>query len=258
MASVLLLGELHEDSKSIMENFFEIQKILASKDKLLDSSHYLMVSEGRQLNTAFNPYHPPHSSVLIEYGERQTKKEMLIKLLVTVNLLISILNGSYKPGMKCKHIPESVAITPEFFLERAMHTDGFWDIFDSIENGVDIYIELIRAAFRKNKKHFNEYYQGLLRRLISGSFLRTIDIGRDIEIYIQHFLHLPHRTILVELLEFLQENRDEEIIRKIEHVVSQNHKIKIIILIFGRSHYDNLEDLIKSSRVLKLHSKSHP
>ena len=252
--SVLLLGELHEDSKSIMENFFEVQKILASKDKLLDSSQYLMVSEGRQLNTAFNPYHPPSGSILLEYEERQSKKEMLIKLLVTVNLLISILNGSYKPGMKCQHIPESVAITPEFFLERAMHSDGFWNLFDYIEDGIEIYIELIQEAFRKNKKNFNESYQDLLEGLIEGGFLRTIDIGRDIELHIRHFLRIPHNTILLELL---QENRDEEIIKKIEHVVSKR-PLKIIILIFGRSHYDNLEDLIKKSRVLKLHAKSHP
>jgi len=253
---VVLLGEIHGDSTTIIRNYFEVEKLLRIPgDKLMHPSQYLMVSEGRELNTAFNSFHPPKESVLLEYGEQQSKSELLIKLLVTVNLLISILNGKYKPGTKCAHVPESVTIIPEFFMERAMHTDGFMDIFAYIKYGYPMYVELIRFAFTKNKIEFIKTYREIFRQLQQSRFLHNIHNRDEIEHYMTMFNRTPKLHFLLDLLDVLQNVRDEEIIEKIEHI-AERHKLKLIIIIFGKSHYDNLEELIQTSDVLTLHPAS--
>ena len=56
------------------------------------------------------------------------------------------------------------------------------------------------------------------------------------------------------LLQYLRETRDKKIIKRVEDRIKTEPSIKIVVIIFGQKHFENLKKLIQESRYLKFDS----
>jgi hypothetical protein len=79
----------------------------------------------------------------------------------------------------------------------------------------------------------------------------------EIKPILQDFIRTRSYSHLKKALTMLQLSRDANIISKIEERArKENANLKVIIVIFGAIHYENLSNLIRDSSVLSLHAKS--
>jgi hypothetical protein len=79
----------------------------------------------------------------------------------------------------------------------------------------------------------------------------------DIKRRLQLFIATRADQQLIELGTLFRLSRDADIIRQVEERArSENSTLKVIVIIFGALHYDNLRTLIQRSDVLQVDTRS--
>ena len=257
---VVLLGEMHEDVQCSLKNSSTLMDVMGIKvKKPLSKSDFLLVSEGRDINPCYRVLQLPSERIIIEHPSGQSKAEMLDKLLLMADLLMNVLEGMVKPGTGAAAgvgIPDSVTIAPPFFMNRAKH-DGYWPLLQAMPNGTTIYEQIVAAAFSRNESQFYSLFNGILGHLISSNYLNDVSMSAEIKRRLQSFIGTRDDRQLKELGTLFRLSRDADVIRQVEERArSENSTLKVIVIIFGAIHYDNLMRLIQKSDVLQVDPKS--
>ena len=252
---VVLLGELHDDVRCGLKN----TNILMDVIKNLRKHEFLLVSEGRGVNPCYRALNLPRDRIIVEHpSSSQSKIEMLDKLLLTTDLLTNVLEGRYKQGTGAaagRGIPDKVTINPQFFMDRAKD-DGCWALLQAVPpNGIAIYEQMVAAAFSRDKQQFYSLFDVILNYLIDSDYLNDVSMSDQIKQRLQLFIITRNLQQFKELGNLFRSSRDEDIIRQVEEKAkSENSTLRVIVIIFGALHYDNLRKLIQQSPVLEFDS----
>jgi hypothetical protein len=257
---VVLLGERHDDVQCGFKNRSTLIDVMGIKVKNQLLKHeFLLVSEGRGINPCYQALRLPHDRILVEHPFGQSKAEMLDKLLLMTDLLMGVLKGSVNQGTGAAAgpgIPDSVTIEPGFFMKRAQH-DGYWPLLQAVPNGTTIYEQMVDAAFSRNVQQFYSLFNGILGHLLSSDYLNDVSMSADIKRRLQSFIATRADQQLIELGTLFRLSRDADIIRQVEERArSENSTLKVIVIIFGALHYDNIRMLIQRSDVLQVDPRS--
>lgn len=251
---VVLLGEMHEDIQCSLKNSTLLMDVI----KPLSKPEFLLVSEGRGINPCYRALKLPSDRIIVEHPSDQSKTEMLDKFLLMADLLMNVLVGRVKQGTGAAAghgIPDSVTIEPRFFMNKAKH-DGFWPLLQAVASGTTLYEQMVTAAFSRNTQ-FYSLFNGILNHLISSHYLNDVSMSDDIKHMLQSFISTKDPKYLTEIGTLFRLSRDMDVIRQVEERArSENSKLKVIVIIFGAMHYDNLMRLIQKSDVLKVDPKS--
>ena len=256
---VVLLGEMHEDIQCSLKNSTILMDVMGIKiRKPLSKPEFLLVSEGRGINPCYQALKLPFDRIIVEHPSGQSKTEMLDKFLIMADLLMNVLVGRVKQGTGAAAghgIPDSVTIEPRFFINKAKH-DGFWPLLQAVASGITLYEQMVAAAFSRNTQ-FYSLFNGILDHLISSHYLNDVSMSDDIKHRLQSFISTKDPNYLTEIGTLFRLSRDMDVIRQVEERArSENSKLKVIVIIFGAMHYDNLMRLIQESDVLKVDPKS--
>lgn len=252
---VVLLGELHDDVRCGLKN----TNILMDVIKHLRNHEFLLVSEGRGVNPCYRALNLPRDRIIVEHpSSSQSKIEMLDKLLLTTDLLTNVLEGRFKQGTGAaagRGIPDKVTINPQFFIDRAKD-DGCWALLQAVPpNGIAIYEQMVAAAFSRDKQQFYSLFDVILNYLIDSDYLNDVSMSDQIKQRLQLFIITRNLQQFKELGNLFRSSRDEDIIRQVEErAKSENSTLRVIVIIFGALHYDNLRKLIQQSPVLEFDS----
>ena len=255
---VVLLGEMHADVQCGSKNALILMDVMGIKVKNpLHKPEFLLVSEGRGINPCYQALNLPSDRILVEHPFGQSKIEMLDKLLLTIELLTNVLEGRVKQGTGAAAghgIPDSVTIEPQFFMNRAKH-DGYWALLQAVPNGTTIYEQMVTDAFSINEEQFYLLFNGILADLISSDYLNDVSMSDEIKQRLQLFITTRNLQQFKKLGTLFRSSRDADIIRQVEEKArSENSTLKVIVIIFGALHYDNLRTLIQRSSVLEFDS----
>ena len=255
---VVLLGEMHEDVRCSLKNHSILMDIMGIKVKNpLLRSEFLLVSEGRVVNPCYQVLNLPSDRIIIEYTSGQDKAEMLDILLLMVFELMNVLEGMVKPGTGSAagdEIPDSVTIEPQFFMKNAKQ---YGPLLQAVPNGTTIYEEMVAAAFSRNNPQFYSLFNVILAHLISSNYLNDVSMSVEIKRRLQLFIETRDDRQLIELSTLFRLSRDADVIRQVEERArSENSTLKVVVIIFGAMHYDNLRTLIQRSGVLQVDPRS--
>jgi hypothetical protein len=114
---------------------------------------------------------------------------------------------------------------------------------------------MVAAAFSRNEPQFYSWFNGILAHLISSDYLNDVSMSAEIKRRLQSFIATRDDRQLIEVGTLFRLSRDADIIRQVEEKArSENSTLKVIVIIFGAMHYDNLRTLIQRSDVLKFDS----
>lgn len=257
---VVLLGEMHEDVQCSLKNRSTLMDIMGIKaGHPLGRHEFLLVSEGRGINTCYRTLQLPSDRIIIEHPSGQSKTEMLDKLVLMTDLFMNVLEGIVKQGTGAAagpSIPDSVTIEPQFFMKKAKD-DGYWPLLQAVPNGTTIYEQMVAAAFSRNKPQFYSLFNGILAHLISSDYLNDVSMSAEIKRRLQSFIATRDDRQLIELGTLFRVSRDADVIRRVEERArSENSTLKVVVIIFGAMHYDNLIALIQRSGVLQVDPRS--
>jgi hypothetical protein len=253
---VVLLGELHDDVRCGLKNTNILMDVIKNS---LSKNDFLLVSEGRGVNPCYRALNLPRDRIIVEHpSSSQSKIEMLDKLLLTTDLLTNVLEGIIKQGTGAaagRGIPDKVTINPQFFMDRAKD-DGCWALLQAVPpNGIAIYKQMVAAAFSRDKQQFYSLFDVILNYLIDSDYLNDISMSDQIKQRLQLFIITRNLQQFKELGNLFRSSRDEDIIRQVEEKAkSENSTLRVIVIIFGALHYDNLRKLIQQSPVLEFDS----
>jgi hypothetical protein len=253
---VVLLGELHDDVRCGLKNTNILIDVIKNS---LSKHEFLLVSEGRGVNPCYRALNLPRDRIIVEHpSSSQSKIEMLDKLLLTTDLLTNVLEGRYKQGTGAaagRGIPDTVTINPQFFMDRAKD-DGCWALLQAVPpNGIAIYEQMVAAAFSRDKQQFYSLFDVILNYLIDSDYLNDVSMSDQIKQRLQLFIITRNLQQFKELGNLFRSSRDEDIIRQVEEKAkSENSTLRVIVIIFGALHYDNLRKLIQQSPVLEFDS----
>jgi len=256
---VVLLGERHNDSECTMENSFKLARVMGldRKSTMLTRGEFLLISEGRGVNPCYEVLRLPRDRIIIEHPEGQSKVEMMDKLILMTDLLMGVVKGTVKRGTGAEAgtgIPDMVTIEEKFFMNRAEH-DGYWSLLEAVPNGTNIYRQLVDAAFSRNETQFYSLYNSILSYLIESDYLNDIPMSHDIKRTVQSFIQTRSAEQLNEISVLFRLSRDADIIRRVEERArSENSTLKVVVIIFGAIHYNNLRRLVSASDVLEFDS----
>ena len=79
----------------------------------------------------------------------------------------------------------------------------------------------------------------------------------EIKRRLQLFIETRDDRQLIELSTLFRLSRDADVIRQVEERArSENSTLKVVVIIFGAMHYDNLRTLIQRSGVLQVDPRS--
>ena len=258
---VVLLGEMHADVQCGFKNSSTLIDIMGIKGKTpLLKPEFLLFSEGREVNPCYRVLQLPSDRILIEHPfDQQSKPEMLDKLVLMTDLLMNVLKGIVKQGTGAAagpSIPDSVTIEPQFFMKRAKD-DGYWPLLQAVPNGTTIYEQMVAAAFSRNEPQFYSLFNGILAHLIRSDYLNDVSMSAEIKRRLQSFIATGDDEQLIELGTLFRVSRDTDVIRRVEERArSENSTLKVVVIIFGAMHYDNLITLIQRSDVLQVDPRS--
>jgi len=256
---IVLLGERHNDSECTMENSLKLAKVMGldGKSSMLTRGEFLLISEGRGVNPCYEALRLPRDRIIIEHSEGQSKVEMMDKLILMTDLLIGVVKGTVKRGTGSKAaigIPDMVTIGEKFFMNRAEH-DGYWPLLQAVPNGTNIYKQMVDAAFSRNESQFYSLYNSILSYLIESDYLNDVPMSDDIKRELNSFIQTRNHEKLNRISELFRLSRDANIIKRVEERArSENSTLKVVVIIFGAIHYDNLRRLISASDVLNFDS----
>ena len=255
---VVLLGEMHEDVRCSLKNSSTLMDIMGiNAGKPLGRHEFLLVSEGRGINPCYQALNLPSDRIILEYTSGQDKAEMLDILLLMVFELMNVLEGMVNQGTGAAAgpgIPDSVTIEPRFFMKRAK---GYWPLLQAVPNGTTIYEQMVAAAFSRNEPQFYSLFNGILAHLIISDYLNDVSMSAEIKHRLQSFIATRDDLQLIELGTLFRVSRDADVIRRVEERArSENSTLKVVVIIFGAMHYDNLITLIQRSGVLQVDPRS--
>ena len=257
---VVLLGEMHEDFRCSLKNHSTLKDIMGiNAGNPLGRHEFLLVSEGRGINPCYRILQLPSDRIIIEHPSCQSKTEMLDKLILMTDLLMNVLEGRVKQctgAAAGDYIPDSVTIEPQFFMKRAKD-DGYWQLLQAVPNGTTIYQQMVDAAFSRNELQFYSLFNGILAHLIYSDYLNDVSMSAEIKRMLQTFIATGDGRQLIELGRLFRVSRDADVIRRVEERArSENSTLKVVVIIFGAIHYDNLKTLIQRSGVLQVDPRS--
>ncbi len=247
----VLLGETHFDNVCVKDNLQKIYKIISSY-QITPESEFFLVSEGRGINPCFKAMAVQSHKLIIE-TETKTKNEMIQYFLLTTELLQCVADGSVSPGDSNPDVPDTIAIDKTYFDKCAkIESEGFLPMLEAIPNGVEIYYDLINAAFSRDLALYHTLFEQLLSSLVTTNYFDN-ELA-PINLQLTEYLRTKDETILKAILEQIRFIRDENIIKKIENAVinKKGKPLKLVIIIFGALHYDYLVRLITQSNILEL------
>ena len=257
---VILLGERHNDLGCLMKNAEIVNKLYA--DQTAKQTDFLLVSEGSGINPCYKSFGLHSSRHIIEHSESHSNSELADKLLLIVDLLIGVLTGQIKGGERGAAagdgIPDTITINVRFFMDRAQH-DGFWPLLKKIPNGIETYTKMVDIAFStiKNKAEFYGLYDKILNYMITSDYLNQDAYSKDLNRLLQKFVATRDSTFIKQIGTLFRLSRDADIIRRVEaRARLENSTLKVIVIIIGAMHYDNISSLISKSDVLTVDSKS--
>jgi hypothetical protein len=251
---VLLIGEMHDSTKclnKIVKKLFSIVGEMAPNE-------YFAVSEGKGLNDCYRVLSRnfPEDRIIVE-DDKLNKKIALNLFLLETQLFIAVATGELKRGRGSKAgpgVPDSVTIDENTFLEKGR--SRFSPILQAMPNGFRIYGELVDAMFNKNMGLFYKLYDQILTFLINSDYLNELTNSVEIKRSLSRFIQSKDYNFLREITRKQGDTRDSDIIKRVEQrAIMENSSLKLIIIVFGARHYDNLEELIKKSSVLEFDSR---
>jgi hypothetical protein len=257
---VVLLGEMHNDHECSIKNIQKMSDILQlGTPAMMARSDFLLVSEGRGVNACYTSLGLPKDRILIEHSSGQTKLEIIDKLILQVELLSAVAIGQLKRGTGSeagRGIPDMVTIDEDFFIMRARY-DGYWSLLQTIPNGIELHEKMITEAFFKNEEAFYLIYIQFIQYLAESNYLDNEQMSSEIKDNLRQFARTRDGRYLKTTLAMLRMSRDASIIKRIEDTARrENATLKLIVVIFGALHYDNLGNLIRGSNALSLDSRS--
>jgi len=258
---IVLLGERHNDSECAMENSLKLAKVMGldGKSSMLTRGEFLLISEGRGVNPCYEVLRLPRDRIIIEHPEGQSKVEMMDKLILMTDLLTAVGEGSVKRGTGAeagRGIPDTITIGEKFFMDRAKN-DGYWPLLQAVPDGANIYKQMVDAAFAKNQEEVYSLYNSILSYLIESDYLNDVPMSDDIKPELNSFIQTRDGVKLKQLSELFRLSRDANIIKRVEERArSENSTLKVVVIIFGAIHYDNLRRLISESDVLEFDPRS--
>ena len=251
---VLLIGEMHDSKQSlnkIVRKLFSIVGPMAPNE-------YFAVSEGNGLNDCYRVLSRnfPEDRIIIE-DDKMNKKIALNLFLLETQLFIAVATGELKRGRGSKAgpgIPDSITIDENSFLEKGR--SRFLPILQAMPNGSVIYRQLVDAMFKKDMGLFYKLYDQILTFLINSDYLNDLTLSSEIKRSLNMFIQTKDYSFLREITRKQGDTRDSDIIKRVEQrAIMENSSLKLIIIVFGAIHYDNLEELIKKSSVLEFDSR---
>ena len=265
---VVLLGERHNDSKCAVTNSIKLatvmgldgKTVLEGKSNRLSRGDFLLISEGRGINVCYETLGLPSDRIIIEHppGE-QSKVEMIDKLILTTELLMAVVEGTIERGRGAEAgtgIPDMVTIGEKFFMDRAKH-DGYWPLLQVVPNGTNIYKQMVDAAFARKQEDVYSMYNRILSYLIHSDYLNDVPMSSDIKRMLNSFIQTGNNENITQINELFRLSRDANIIKRVEERArSENSTLKVVVIIFGAIHYDNLRRLISESDVLEFDTRS--
>jgi hypothetical protein len=123
-------------------------------------------------------------------------------------------------------------------------------------NGSVIYRQLVDTMFKKDMGLFYKLYDQFLTFLINSDYLNDLTFSSEIKRSLNMFIQTKNYGFLREITRKQGDTRDSDIIKRVEQrAIMENSSLKLIIIVFGARHYDNLEELIKKSSVLEFDSR---
>lgn len=256
---VILLGEMHESAECALMTLPKLGEILVGDNPpatMLKRNEFLLVSEGRGVNFCYERMNLPRDRIIIEHPtEEKTKIEMIDKLTLIIPVMLHFLNGHIKNG-KGHGIPDTVIINKKWFMDRA-NNDGFQPILKLIPNGERIYDKLVDDAIKHDKSEFYTGFETIFNYLVKSNYLDDVSMSADIKRILTKFIENKNITELSELSTIFREIRDASIIKRIEErTKEEKSSLKLVVIIFGALHYENLQALITKSPFLSFSEKS--
>jgi hypothetical protein len=251
---VLLIGEMHESRKCLNTIVRKLFSIVGP----MEPNEYFAVSEGNGLNNCYKMLTTkfPEDRIIVE-DDKLNKKIALNLFLLETQLFIAVATGELKRGRGSKAgpgVPDSVTIDENTFLEKGR--SRFSPILQAMPNGFRIYGELVDAMFNKNMGLFYKLYDQILTFLINSDYLNELTNSVEIKRSLSRFIQSKDYNFLREITRKQGDTRDSDIIKRVEQrAIMENSSLKLIIIVFGARHYDNLEELIKKSSVLEFDSR---
>ena len=259
---IVLLGERHEDSECTLENTTKLSKVMGLDgiSSMLTKGDFLLISEGRGINPCYQLLRLPRDRIIIEHSSReQSKVEMMDKLILMTGLLTGVGEGSVKRGTgteAARGIPDTVTIGEKFFMDKAKN-DGYWPLLQAVPNGINIYKQMVDAAFARNQEEVYSMYNKILSYLTGSDYLNDVSMSDDIKRELNSFIQTRNHDKLNNIKDLYRLSRDANIIKRAEEQARrENSTLKVIVIIFGALHYDNLRRLISESDVLEFDPRS--
>ena len=250
---VVLIGEVHESRKCLNAT---VRKLFSIVDPMAPNE-YFAVSEGKGLNNCYKMLTTkfPEDRIIVE-DDKLNKKIALNLFLLETQLFIAVATGELKRGRGSKAgpgIPDSITIDENSFLEKGI--SRFLPILQAMPNGSVIYRQLVDAMFKKDMGLFYKLYDQILTFLINSDYLNDLTLSSEIKRSLNMFIQTKDYSFLREITRKQGDTRDSDIIKRVEQrAIMENSSLKLIIIVFGGIHYNNLEELINKSSVLEFDS----
>jgi len=250
---VVVIGEIHDSKKCLNATVRKLFSIVGA----MAPNEYFAVSEGNGLNNCYKLLTTkfPEDRIIVE-DDKLNKKIALNLFLLETQLFIAVANGQLKRGKGSKAgpgIPDSITIDENSFLEKGI--SRFLPILQAMPNGFMIYRELVDAMFKKDVGLFYKLYDQFLMFLINSDYLNELSNSVEIKRSLSTFIQSKNYNFLREITSKQGDTRDSGIIKRVEErAIRENASLKLIIIVFGSAHYDNLQELIKNSSVLEFDS----
>ena len=240
--NVLLLSEVHEDMKCMLDNSKKMMDVLK---KHTYKQNFLCVSEGRSINPCYQGMQIPPDRIIQENGETQTDIEMLDKFLLNMEFIFAVVDGELADGYV---FPQNgVVMSKKYFKDRYSY-DGWEPLFRKI--GIN-YLDMVDAAFRRDRSTVN----GMMAVILTKIIPLFPDINGGAVLANGSFVRY---SSFKPILDQMRESRDRDIIRRLEERVRQERReipqgnLQDVVIIFGALHHPHLSQLIRQSDVLKL------
>lgn len=259
---LVLFGEIHNDSNCDLKNSLKLLKILGldGNSRMLTRGEFLLISEGRSVNPCYQAFGLPADRIIIEHSSReQSKVEMMDKLILMTNLLMGVAEGTVKRGTGAavgKGMPDMVTIGEKFFMDRG-EREGYWPLLQAVPDGTNIYKQMVDAAFARNQEEVYSTYNRILSYLIEGDYLNDVPMSDEIKSALNSFIQTRDKEKLLQISELFRFSRDALIIKRVEERARrENSTLKVVVIIFGALHYNNLRRFISESDVLEFDPRS--